>query len=98
MYSSASTCLRATSPASLSDNETDGPRPAKGPRGLTRLATLVLLAVAVPAAPAPPPGEPIHAVEFPYYLYPRPLWARALLWLKPIGGNTVVFSIPWNWH
>lgn len=38
------------------------------------------------------------AVEFPYYLYPRPLWERELVWMKDSGVRTVEFSIPWNWH
>jgi hypothetical protein len=40
----------------------------------------------------------VQAVEFPYYLYPRALWERELVWLKTIGVRTVEFSIPWNWH
>jgi len=61
---------------------------------------LLLLAFAA-AAPAPEPPEPrefVQAVEFPYYLYPRPLWDRELVWLKTLGVRTVAFSIPWNWH
>ena len=42
--------------------------------------------------------EYLQAVEFPYYLYPRALWERELVWLKTIGIRTVEFSIPWNWH
>jgi hypothetical protein len=42
--------------------------------------------------------ELVQAVEFPYYLYPRALWERELVWLKTIGVRTVQFSIPWNWH
>ncbi len=74
-----------------------------------RLAALLLafaLALAAPPAnsPAPePPANPparevVQAVEFPYYLYPRALWERELVWLKAIGIRTVEFSIPWNWH
>jgi hypothetical protein len=40
----------------------------------------------------------VQAVEFPYYLYPRTLWERELVWLKNVGVRTVAFSIPWNWH
>ena len=52
------------------------------------------------AAPAgnPSPSEYLQAVEFPYYLYPRTLWERELVWLKNIGIRSVEFSIPWNWH
>jgi hypothetical protein len=59
---------------------------------LKRLAALLLLfAAALPA-------QFVQAVEFPYYLYPRTLWERELVWLKTIGVTTVEFSIPWNWH
>jgi hypothetical protein len=59
---------------------------------LKRLAALLLLfAAALPA-------QYVQAVEFPYYLYPRTLWERELVWLKTIGVSTVEFSIPWNWH
>ena len=51
-----------------------------------------------PRRPRPPPHEFVQAVEFPYYLYPRTLWERELVWLKNIGVDTVEFSIPWNWH
>ena len=67
------------------------------------MRSLGLLAFALPAmvyaaaAPAPQP-EFVQAVEFPYYLYPRALWDRELVWLKNIGIRTVEFSIPWNWH
>jgi hypothetical protein len=68
---------------------------------LKRLAAFLLLSAAVLPAPvattAPPPGY-VQAVEFPYYLYPRTLWERELVWLKTIGVSTVEFSIPWNWH
>src|SRR5206468_578792 len=62
------------------------------------LAVLFALAATLPLNPASPPQEFLQAVEFPYYLYPRPLWERELVWLKNIGVNTVEFSIPWNWH
>jgi hypothetical protein len=65
-----------------------------------RLAALLLLFPAAP--PAPPASAPeveyVQAVEFPYYLYPRALWERELVWLKTIGVRAVEFSIPWNWH
>jgi hypothetical protein len=65
---------------------------------LKRLLALLLLGPATLAVPAPAPRELVQAVEFPYYLYPRTLWERELVWLKSIGINTVEFSIPWNWH
>src|SRR5450759_2894670 len=40
----------------------------------------------------------LQAIEFPYYLYPRTLWERELVWLKNIGVQTVAFSIPANYH
>jgi hypothetical protein len=55
----------------------------------------MLLAAAQAAAPE---AEYVQAVEFPYYLYPRALWERELVWMKTIGVRTVEFSIPWNWH
>ena len=59
---------------------------------MTRLAALLLLfAAALPA-------QYVQAVEFPYYLYPRTLWERELVWMKTIGVSTVEFSIPPNWH
>jgi hypothetical protein len=59
---------------------------------LKRLAALLLLfAAALPA-------QYVQAVEFPYYLYPRALWERELVWMKTIGVSTVEFSIPPNWH
>jgi hypothetical protein len=63
-------------------------------------AVLCLLACApgTPAQDAPPPAEFVQAVEFPYYLYPRALWERELVWMRTIGVRTVEFSIPWNWH
>jgi hypothetical protein len=65
-----------------------------------RAFLLLACAVAAWAAPEPPtpapPREFVQAVEFPYYLYPRPLWERELVWLKTIGIRTVEFSIPWN--
>lgn len=64
---------------------------------MSRLTALFLLfAAAVPAA-EPQPGY-VQAVEFSYYLYPRALWERELVWLKNIGVQTVEFSIPWNFH
>jgi len=67
---------------------------------------LLLLAVAsalpaqavLPAAQPAAPPEFVQAVEFPYYLYPRALWERELVWLKTLGIDTVEFSVPWNWH
>jgi Glycosyl hydrolases family 35 len=62
-------------------------------------ALLLLCSLAMPApAYAPPAREYVQAVEFPYYLYPRALWERELVWLKAIGIRTVEFSIPPNWH
>ena len=61
-------------------------------------ALLVLFAAVLPAPPAPTPHDYVQAVEFPYYLCPRNLWERELVWLKNIGVDTVEFSIPWNWH
>ena len=61
-------------------------------------ALLVLFAAVLPAPPAPTPHDFVQAVEFPYYLCPRTLWERELVWLKNIGVETVEFSIPWNWH
>src|SRR5207244_6718419 len=68
---------------------------------LSRFAALLLLFAA--AAPAPsiatqPQPAFVQAVEFSYYLYPRNLWERELVWLKNIGVHTVEFSIPWNFH
>ena len=68
---------------------------------LIRALSILLLtvsALAAPQAPAPPKPDFVQAVEFPYYLYPRALWERELVWLKTIGVRTVEFSIPWNWH
>jgi hypothetical protein len=62
-----------------------------------RVAALLLVLASVAAA-APPTPQYVQAVEFPYYLYPRQLWERELVWLKTIGIDTVEFSIPWNWH
>jgi hypothetical protein len=62
------------------------------------LALLFLTALTAGPAPAPASGEYALAVEFPYYLFPRPLWERELVWLKNIGVGTVEFSIPWSWH
>jgi hypothetical protein len=55
------------------------------------VALLLLFAAALPA-------QYVQAVEFPYYLYPRTLWERELVWMKTIGVSTVEFSIPPNWH
>ncbi|HYW41748.1 MAG TPA: beta-galactosidase [Bryobacteraceae bacterium] len=64
-----------------------------------RAIALLVFAAALAAQPAnPPEHEYLQAVEFPYYLYPRALWERELVWLKTIGVRTVEFSIPWNWH
>ena len=66
-----------------------------------RLLPVFLLCAAAwpsPEPETPAPREFVQAVEFPYYLYPRPLWERELVWLKTIGIRTVAFSIPWNWH
>jgi hypothetical protein len=62
---------------------------------LKRLAALLLLAMAVHTAGA---ADYLQAVEFPYYLYPRTLWERELVWLKNIGVQTVEFSVPANYH
>ena len=62
---------------------------------MKRLAALLLLAFAALPAPA---AEFVQAVEFPYYLYPRQLWERELVWMKNIGVRTVVFTVPWNYH
>ena len=62
------------------------------------LLLLLAFAAALPAQDPAPPPEFVQAVEFPYYLYPRTLWERELVWLKTVGIRTVEFSIPWNWH
>ena len=62
------------------------------------MALLMLFAAAAAPAANPQPAEYLHAVEFPYYLFPRALWERELVWLKNIGIRTVEFAIPWNWH
>ena len=63
------------------------------------LAALAMATAAPPPAPATArPVEFVQAVEFPYYLYPRTLWERELVWMKSAGVRTVEFSIPWNWH
>jgi len=84
-------------------------RVASGARKALGLLALLLFSAAA-GAPAgnPRPADPLagrgpaplylQAVEFPYYLYPRPLWERELVWLKNIGIRGVEFSIPWNWH
>jgi len=73
--------------------------PTRAARRAVRVgALLMVLAATLPAPSAPPAREFVQAVEFPYYLYPRALWERELVWLKTIGIRTVAFSIPWNWH
>jgi hypothetical protein len=62
------------------------------------LTVAALLGITVVTAAPAPRQEFVQAVEFPYYLYPRTLWERELVWLKNIGIRTVEFSIPWNWH
>jgi hypothetical protein len=62
---------------------------------LKRFAALLLFALAAHRAYA---ADYLQAVEFPYYLYPRTLWERELVWLKNIGVQTVEFSIPANYH
>ncbi len=59
------------------------------------VVALLALAAALPSAE---PVRVLQAVEFPYYLYPRTLWERELVWLKTIGVRTVAFSIPPDWH
>jgi len=61
-------------------------------------APVLLLLLATAAGAAGPAPEFLQAVEFPYYMYPRNLWERELVWMKTIGVRTVEFSIPWNWH
>ncbi|HTT65203.1 MAG TPA: beta-galactosidase [Bryobacteraceae bacterium] len=64
-----------------------------------RLLLLFLaFAATLPASEPARTAEMVQAVEFPYYLYPRALWERELVWLKNLGIHTVEFSIPWNWH
>src|SRR5438105_2802258 len=58
-----------------------------------RLALLFALASCLAAAP-PGKSEFVHAVEFPYYLYPRALWERELVWLKTIGVTTLSANDP----
>jgi hypothetical protein len=62
---------------------------------LKRFAALLLLVLAAHRAYG---ADYLQAVEFPYYLYPRTLWERELVWLKNIGVQTVEFSIPPNYH
>jgi hypothetical protein len=57
-----------------------------------------LAALALAFAGALNAAEYVQAVEFPYYLYPRALWERELVWLKNIGIDTIEFSVPWNFH
>jgi hypothetical protein len=59
---------------------------------------LVFAGYAPAAAETSAQREYVHAVEFPYYLYPRQFWERELVWLQTIGIRTVEFSAPWNWH
>ncbi|MBZ5620587.1 MAG: beta-galactosidase [Acidobacteriia bacterium] len=69
------------------------------PLRVLRLPVLLMAFAALAASPAAPPKpDYVQAVEFPYYLYPRALWERELVWFKTIGVRTVEFSIPWNWH
>jgi len=74
-------------------------RAASASRRASALLALLLLSAAT-AAPAGNSSQPeyLQAVEFPYYLFPRTLWERELVWLKNIGIRSVEFSIPWNWH
>jgi len=67
-------------------------------RAFCLLALLLLSAAAAAPAGNTRPAGYLQAVEFPYYLYPRTLWERELVWLKTIGIRTVEFAIPWNWH
>ena len=68
-------------------------------RALAVMAALVVVVVAAMPAPESAPERTfVQAVEFPYYLYPRQLWERELVWLDTIGVGTVEFSIPWSWH
>ncbi len=62
---------------------------------MKRLAALLLMALAAHTGRA---ADYLQAVEFPYYLYPRTLWERELVWLKNIGVQTVEFSIPASYH
>jgi beta-galactosidase GanA len=69
-------------------------------RSAALLLAAASLATGLIAAPAATPSrtEPVQAIEFPYYLLPRALWERELVWIKGTGIDTVAFSIPWNWH
>ncbi len=69
-------------------------------RFLLRMAFVAsVFATATLSIPAPAERSAfLQAVEFPYYLFPRSLWERELVWLKTLGVETVEFSIPWNWH
>src|SRR5258706_2083028 len=58
-----------------------------------RLAALLLVLASAASA-----AEYVQAVEFPYYLYPRALWERELVWLKNIGVETIEFPIPYSFH
>ena len=64
-----------------------------GPRWPALLLLLLLASTTFAAT-----REYVQAVEFPYYLYPRNLWERELVWLKAIGIRTVEFSVPPNRH
>ncbi len=45
-------------------------------------------------------GEPyfVHGATFEYYRIPRDLWESSLDRYAELGINTIVLSIPWNWH
>jgi hypothetical protein len=58
-----------------------------------RLAALLLVLASAASA-----ADYVQAVEFPYYLYPRALWERELVWLKNIGVETIEFPIPYGFH
>jgi hypothetical protein len=64
-----------------------------------KLFPALLLLLPIWAASAMETRAPyVQAVEFPYYLYPRALWERELVWLKNIGVQTVAFSVPHDYH
>jgi hypothetical protein len=63
-----------------------------------KLAAALLLLLVATAPAADPPAAFVQAVDFPYYLYPRALWDRELVWLKNIGVQTVAFTIPRDYH
>jgi hypothetical protein len=62
------------------------------------IALAALFAALAAGAEEPAASGPVQAVEFPYYLYPRALWERELVWLKNIGVRTVEFQVPQSWH